>query len=481
MGSPTKRYFAFLIALPALLLLLVFRVPAVLQAIILPFKQYSIAKGMSGSPWIGFANFGQLFSNAPFWQVLANTLIMNAGFFIITILLAFIIGLSLSQVKNTRLYGIFCIFFVLPFFIPQMYWNLMLFKLFGAQGLVNGLAEQPRLYLAEGGTVRLLYIAVETIRWTGLFAAAIAFAARKTPWYERTRAAYKAGVSIALLASAFVLISDFELLHALYNPMVYEKVDTMTMYSFRSGLLMMDFGLAAVQWFIQFLLCSGVLLLLLLLAEKFIRKALYPDQARELSGQPVANSGAAAVPAVYSLVLVVVLALLLYSAADIGKFVPLSAFIQSGVIYAVLAVIASLVGIFLTVLLAYPLTTSAPRVRKWYMALFVVLAAAGHFGMHDYIQVKSFGVINTYFAIIAAGIFNPAYVLLLGTYGYQKSGGSPAGFGQYLKASLPAIACVFVGSLLLNMDAYTSSLVYMAKPGTQSPTLQVFMGITRPR
>jgi uncharacterized membrane protein YoaK (UPF0700 family) len=146
-----------------------------------------------------------------------------------------------------------------------------------------------------------------------------------------------------------------------------------------------------------------------------------------------------------------------------------------------LAVIASLVGVLLAVLLAYPLTTSSPLGRKLYTVVFLFLVAAEQFGIHDYVQIRSLGMINTYFAILIAGMFNPASVILLGTYYSQKTGNLPSGFSQYLAKSLPAIACIFVGSLLLNMDSYTSSLVYISNPEMYSPTVQVFSAISRPR
>jgi putative aldouronate transport system permease protein len=486
MGTSQKRYYAFLFALPALIVVFALRIPPVLQGIIiLPFKQYSLIKGLAGSPWIGFANFEMLFSGVAFSQVLINTLVMNLSFFLITIVLSLVIGLSLSHVKNSRLYGAFCVLFMIPFFIPQMYWNMLLFKLFGAQGWMNGSAAQPKLYLADAGAVRLMYIAIETIRWTGLFASAIAFAARKALQHERVAAAFKAVFSITLLSSAFILVTDFELLHPLVNPFVYEKMDTLTLYGFRTVLMMGDLSLSASQWLLQFLFCFLVLAFLLFIAGGFIKNSLFPNGNRELSGQlsgqPVPSSGAAIIPAVYSLFLLFVFSLLIYSASDMGKLVPMPLLIHSGVIYTILAVISSFIGVLLAVLLAYPLTTATPLMRKLYTAVFLILIAAGQFGIHDYIHVRSLGMVNTYFPILLAGMFNPVSVIILGTYYNQKTGDTPAGFGQYIVKSFPVIACLFIGTLLLNMDSYTSSLVYMTDPSKQSPTVQVFMGINRPR
>jgi putative aldouronate transport system permease protein len=485
MGTHNKRYYAFLFALPALLIVFILRIPPIIQGAILPFKQYSFLKGLAESPWIGFGNFEMLLSGTAFMQALRNTLSMNVSFLLFTILLSLVIGLSLSNVKFSWLYGAFCILFMIPFFIPQMYWNVLLFKLFSAQGWVNASAAEPKLYLADAGVVRGLYIIIEVIRWTGLFAAVIAFAVRKASLHERMTAAFKAVFSIVLVSSSFILVTDFELLQPLVNPFIYEKLDTLTLYGYRAGLLMGDISLAGSQWFLQFLFYFLVLAILLFIGESFIKNSLFPNRNRELSellpGQPVTSSGAVIVPAVYSLVLLFVFVLLINSVSDIGHFVPMPLFIRSVVIYTILAFISSLIGVLLAVLLAYPLTTASPLCRKLYTVVFLIFIAAGQFGMQDYVYVKSLGMINTYFAILLAGMFNPASVILLGTYYSQKTGDTPANFGQYLVKCLPAIVCIFIGSLLLNMDSYTSSLVYMANPNMQSPTVQVFAGFNRPR
>ena len=50
-------------------------------------------------------------------------------------------------------------------------------------------------------------------------------------------------------------------------------------------------------------------------------------------------------------------------------------------------------------------------------------------------------------------------------------------FIQYVKTSFSAIACLFVAAFLLNMEAYTSSLLYMNSMNMQSPSVQIYMGM----
>ena len=48
-----------------------------LWGIQMAFKDYSVFKGMSGSPWVGLANFKEFFSSPYFGRVLKNTLIIS--------------------------------------------------------------------------------------------------------------------------------------------------------------------------------------------------------------------------------------------------------------------------------------------------------------------------------------------------------------------------------------------------------------------
>lgn len=485
MNSPKKHYLAFLFALPAFMVVLVLKAFPLFLAVVLPFKNYTFMKGFLGSPWVGLTNFQYLLSDFTFIRVLGNTLVMNFFIILVTCFFAFIIGLSLSHIRNTRVCIVLCALFSIPFFIPQVFWNVLLFKLFGMQGLVNSLNNEPVLYLARPEAARAMYITIEAIRWTGLFSSVIAFASRMAPYHEKVAATLKAVLSLALISIPFILVTDFEVLHGLANPMVYEKVDTLTLYSFRSGFVNMQVGFASSQWILQFLFCFLILLIILFAAGRFIKRSLIPHENRSLQNSRTAQTSSISpliiIPAIYSLFLIFTFGLMFYAALDIGSFVLTPSFIQSGITYFGLALISSLIGIFLSVLLAYPLTTSSTFTGKLYAVIFIILIAAGHLGLHDYLYARSLELVNTYTAIILSGMFYPINVFLLSAYYNHKTDNTPADFGAYIKKSLPAIICLFIASFLINLDSYTSSLIYMHSHDMQSPSLQIYMGINSPR
>lgn len=70
-------------------------------------------------------------------------------------------------------------------------------------------------------------------------------------------------------------------------------------------------------------------------------------------------------------------------------------------------------------------------------------------------------------------IFSPVSVIILGTYANHKTADTSVGFGKYLYSIIPAAVAVFIGSILLIMDSYTSSYIYMSEPQLFSPTFQI--------
>lgn len=477
-----KHQFAFLFALPALIILVLVRMVPLIGGSLLAFKNYSLTKGIFGSPWVGGANFEKLLGNLAFWSTLKNTLFINVNFILAVLVFSLILGISLSHIKNTRLFLMFCVAFILPFFIPQIFWNVLIARLFSTQGWVQGFNAEPRLYLADGRFIRLLYIAIEVIRWAGIFASLIAVAIQKALQRERITAGIKALFSILLVSSAFFLVTDFELLHVLVNPLVYEYTDTLSTYVFRTGMMLMDIGISSSLWLLKSLYCFVVLMFLLFFAEGFIKTSLLPISNHTISvdqtGQTRTSVIAIIINAIYTLFLLVIFLLLILAFFGLER-VSMPLFLSNGIIYTVLAFISSAIGILLTILLAYPLTAASPGARKAYAIIFIMLLAAGQFGIHEYLFIKSLGMVNTYFAIIASSIFNPAAIMILGYFYNQKSGNMPVSFIQFVKTSFPAIACLFVATFLLNMDAYTSSLLYMNSPNMQSPSVQIYMGMSQ--
>lgn len=89
------KLFSLLLALPAVVMTVVFILVPVVDSIIKSFTKYQIKNIISGKPgtWNNFGNYIKLFQNAKLPQAITNTFI----FVIVVVLSAFILGMALSS------------------------------------------------------------------------------------------------------------------------------------------------------------------------------------------------------------------------------------------------------------------------------------------------------------------------------------------------------------------------------------------------
>jgi putative aldouronate transport system permease protein len=66
----------YLISIPSILYFLIFKyIP--LGGSVIAFQEYNIFKGFSGSEWVGFAHFAEMFRHYDFLRILKNTVLIG--------------------------------------------------------------------------------------------------------------------------------------------------------------------------------------------------------------------------------------------------------------------------------------------------------------------------------------------------------------------------------------------------------------------
>lgn len=90
-----------MLCVPTLLAFTLFHyVPMI--GIILPFKRFMPAKGLFGSPWVGFENFRFLFTSVELARIMRNTVLYSLWFMFITPAVNVTIALLLFEVTSKR-------------------------------------------------------------------------------------------------------------------------------------------------------------------------------------------------------------------------------------------------------------------------------------------------------------------------------------------------------------------------------------------
>lgn len=126
-------------ALPALAVLFVFSYLPMF-GIIIAFKKLNVAKGIFASDWVGFKNFEFLFASSDAWVITRNTVVYNAIFIILNMVLAITLAILISELHSKRLAKTLQTFFIMPHFLSMAIVSIIVFAFLSARsGYLNGL------------------------------------------------------------------------------------------------------------------------------------------------------------------------------------------------------------------------------------------------------------------------------------------------------------------------------------------------------
>lgn len=131
----------YVMCLPAVVYLLLFNYKP-MYGIIIAFKNYSMRKGIMGSPWIGFANFQRLFSSYWFPIILKNTLTLSLLSLVLRFPIPIILALALNEVQHSRFRKGFQTISYAPHFISTVVMcGMLTLYLSPSSGIINKFIE----------------------------------------------------------------------------------------------------------------------------------------------------------------------------------------------------------------------------------------------------------------------------------------------------------------------------------------------------
>jgi putative aldouronate transport system permease protein len=141
------------LAVPATLFFAIFSY-APLAGLVVAFKDFSITRGVFGSPWAGLQNFRFFFASGNAARIITNTLFLNTLFIAATMVTGLALAIMLNEIGNRYFKRLLQSSVFLPYFISPVVVSIML------QGLLSGVG-------GEGGAVdRLLNVfALPQVSW----------------------------------------------------------------------------------------------------------------------------------------------------------------------------------------------------------------------------------------------------------------------------------------------------------------------------
>ena len=155
----------YVLLLPALLWLFVFRYTP-MYGLTLAFKDFSIRKGILGSPWVGLKYFRQFFSTSIAWTLVKNTLILSLESLAFVFPIPIIFALFLNQLRYSKFKKIVQTISFAPYFISNVVViSIMTVILAPGNGFVNiflqSLGCEPLMLMTKPEYFRPMYIISE--------------------------------------------------------------------------------------------------------------------------------------------------------------------------------------------------------------------------------------------------------------------------------------------------------------------------------
>ncbi len=249
----------YYLLIPFLLWFLVFKYLP-MWGIQIAFKDFSLFKGIGGSPWVGFEYFKEFIESEYFFRVFKNTLIISMYGLIILFPAQIILAIMISEVTRQGFRKIVQTLTYLPHFVSVVVIaGIVTTFLAPSSGLFNLVLEKMGMekiyFLTNPDYFRGIYTAMNLWKETGfasiVFIAAIA--GIDTQLYEAAKmdgagklkqilhitlpGILPTIVVMFILKIGSLLSVGYETIILLYQPATYEKADVISTYVYRSGLV----------------------------------------------------------------------------------------------------------------------------------------------------------------------------------------------------------------------------------------------------
>ncbi|MDF2922129.1 MAG: sugar transporter permease [Paenibacillaceae bacterium] len=133
-----KKYRVFyFMMLPALLFLL-FNNYLPMAGVLIAFKNINYTDGYIHSPWSGFNNFRFLFDTRVAWELVRNTLIYNAVFIVLNLVMGVLLALMFHEMRSRRAAKLHQSAMFLPYLLSWVVIGYLVFAFLGMEhGLLN--------------------------------------------------------------------------------------------------------------------------------------------------------------------------------------------------------------------------------------------------------------------------------------------------------------------------------------------------------
>lgn len=263
------------------------------------FKNFSVAKGITGSAWAGTKYIEQFLNSYQFWPILWNTLILNFYSLIALFPLPIILALLLNVVRSARFRKGVQLITYAPHFISTVVVVGMIIMLFSpGGGIVNqaitGLGGQPvdflsadlfrHTYVWSGAWQTLGYSAIIFLAALSGIDPALHEAARvdganiiKRIWHIDLPGILPVTITLLILNMGSILSVGFEKVLLMQNPLNQQVSEVIDTYSYRVAFVsaLPQYSYATAIGLFKSVIALAMLLLANWLARRVAKESLF--------------------------------------------------------------------------------------------------------------------------------------------------------------------------------------------------------------
>ncbi|MCU6792528.1 ABC transporter permease subunit [Paenibacillus sp. WQ 127069] len=292
-----QNYQLYLLFLPTFLFFIIFHYGP-MYGLQIAFKDFNFAKGITGSPWIGFDHFERFFRSRQFWTLIKNTLGLSLYNLLVGFPVPIILALSLNQITRNRFRRFAQTITYAPHFISTVVLvGMMSVFLSPSTGLINHLITflggDPIYFFGEAGWFQtlhvfsgvwqhagwgaIIYLAVLAGVDPGLHEAAIVDGANK---FQRIRhidfpSIIPTAVILLILNFGTLLTVGFEKTFLIQTPLNIASSEVIATYVYKTGLLGSQFSYSAAIGLFDSVINLILLIAVNRLARKFTESSLW--------------------------------------------------------------------------------------------------------------------------------------------------------------------------------------------------------------
>ena len=268
-----RDYWLYVFLIPGLLFFLIFKyLPMV--GIVISFQDYSVVKGITGSPWVGLAHYEYLFKNPDFYRIFYNSLIISLYRLLWGFPIPIILALLMNEMNKHRYKRSMQTIMYLPHFVSWVVIIGMVYNLLSpSSGIFNHILKAvgkdtipflttPQYFRTilvttdiwkSAGWGTVVYMAAISGIDPNLYEAAVIDGATR---FQRIKSVtlpciMSTIVVMLILRTGTILNNGFEQVYLLSNALVSEVAEIFETYTYKVGLREGRYSFAAAVGLFQ--------------------------------------------------------------------------------------------------------------------------------------------------------------------------------------------------------------------------------------